>query len=125
MKHEEKLSEADRALAYALIAQIEASTEYGLACRWIQRAGLYRRNVWKTCSIYRVRLSMLHSTGIAVSEEAMSLALAYNGFSARPIDGEESTNVALRSLPWIGDQVDMYDRPGEVTRVRACEDDRL
>ena len=121
----EKLTEADRALAHALVVQTMQTIEYGLALRWIERAGLYRRCVMKTCSIHRVRLAMLKSTGIAVSEEAMVMALAMSGFAARPIGGEESTNVALRSLPKPGAEIDMSDppHPGEtVTRVRAREE---
>ena len=121
----EKLTEADRALAHALVAQTMQTIDYGLTLRWIERAGLYRRCVMKTCSIHRVRLAMLKSTGIAVSEGAMGVALAEKGFSSREIGDEWITNVALRSLPKPGAEIDMSDppRPGEtVTCVRAREE---
>ena len=125
MKNETvKLSEVDRALGNALIEQTMQTIEYGLALRWIERAGLYRRCVMKTCSIHRVRLAMIKSAGFAVSEVAMGIALAAKGFSSHELGGEWSTNVALRSLPKPGAEIDMSDppRPGEtVTCVRARE----
>jgi hypothetical protein len=101
------LSDTDRALGYALAISILQSAECQLAIRWIRRAHLVPRRCWKTCSTKRVRLAMLESTGIAVSEEAMVMALASSGFSARIIGGEESTNVGIRCLPRGGQIVDM------------------
>lgn len=110
MKNEtEILSEADRALGRALVAQTMQTIDYGLALRWIERAGLYRRWVLKTCSVHRVRLAMLKSTGIVVSEAAMGLALAEKRFCSRDVGGEWSTNVALRSFPKPGAVIDMDD----------------
>jgi hypothetical protein len=97
-KYTEVLSPADRDLANALVAQIMRSDEYASAVQWIKRAALCPRRTWKTCSVARVRLAMLKSTGTVVSEEAMVMALATSGFTARPIGGEESTNVSLRTL---------------------------
>jgi len=103
------LTPADRELAYAIIGEIMTTPEYGQAVRWIERAGLRPRPTWRTCSVLRVRASMMASTGIVVSTDTMCMALAAKGFTARPIEGEESTNVALRSLPNGDEMIDMGD----------------